>query len=80
MAYVIEDNKTRTIIYKQLLAYGIKAVQKSVFWGYVSIAEFNSIKRLFDRSLTISDNVFINRVNMHEQKLDYRFVYDDKTF
>ncbi|MDE4978122.1 hypothetical protein NAI52_10230 [Francisella tularensis subsp. holarctica] len=35
---------------------------------------------MFDRSLTISDKVFINRVNMHEQKLDYSFGYDDKTF
>lgn len=74
IAYDIEDNKTRTIIYKQLLAYGLKAVQKSVFWGYVSIAEFNAIKRLFDRSLTISDKVFITRVNMHEQKLDRKSV------
>ncbi|ABK89650.1 CRISPR-associated endonuclease Cas2 [Francisella tularensis] len=80
IAYDIEDNKTRTIIYKQLLAYGLKAVQKSVFWGYVSIAELNAIKRLFDSSLTISDKVFITRVNMHEQKLDYSFGYDDKTF
>ncbi|AEE26421.1 CRISPR-associated endonuclease Cas2 [Francisella hispaniensis] len=80
IAYDIEDNRTRTIIYKQLLAYGLKAVQKSVFWGHISIAELNAIKRLFANSLTISDKIFITRVNMQEQKLEYSFGYDDKTF
>ncbi|QIW10328.1 CRISPR-associated endonuclease Cas2 [Francisella sp. LA112445] len=80
IAYDIEDNKIRTTIYKQLLAYGLKAVQKSVFWGCVSIAELNAIKRLFDNSLDTFDKVFIARVNMQEQKLDYSFGYDEKVF
>lgn len=80
IAYDIEDNKTRTTIYKQLLAYGLKAVQKSVFWGCISIAELNAVKRMFDSSLDSFDKVFIVRVNMQEQKLDYGFGYDEKTF
>ncbi|KFJ43510.1 CRISPR-associated endonuclease Cas2 [Francisella philomiragia] len=80
IAYDIEDNKARTIIYKQLLAYGLKAVQKSVFWGYMSIAELNAVKRMFDNALNTFDKVFITRVNMQEQKLDYSFGYDEKTF
>ncbi|MEY8702171.1 CRISPR-associated endonuclease Cas2 [Francisella philomiragia] len=80
IAYDIEDNKTRTTIYKQLLAYGLKAVQKSVFWGCISIAELNAVKRMFDSSLDTFDKVFIVRVNMQEQKLDYSFGYDEKTF
>ncbi|QUE30578.1 CRISPR-associated endonuclease Cas2 [Francisella philomiragia] len=80
IAYDIEDNKTRTTIYKQLLAYGLKAVQKSVFWGCISIAELNAVKRMFDSSLDTFDKVFIVRVNMQEQKLDYSFGYEEKTF
>lgn len=80
IAYDIEDNKARTTIYKQLLAYGLKAVQKSVFWGCVSIAELNAVKRLFDDSLATFDKVFITRVNMQQQKLDYSFGYDEQTF
>lgn len=80
IAYDIEDNKTRTSIYKQLLAYGLNAVQKSVFWGCLSIAELNAIIRLFNNSLSTVDKVFITRVNMQEQKLDYSFGYNDKAF
>ena len=80
IAYDIEDNKTRTAIYKQLLAYGLRAVQKSVFWGCISIAELNAIRRMFANDLDVNDKVFITRVNMQEQKLDYSFGYDDKDF
>ena len=80
IAYDIEDNKTRTSIYKQLLAYGLKAVQRSVFWGCLTIAEVNAIKRLFDSLLNTSDKVFVTRVKMQDEKLDYSFGYDDKVF
>ena len=80
IAYDIEDNKARTKIHKQLLAYGLKAVQKSVFWGCITLAELNAVKRLFDGELGGFDKIFVTRVNMQEQKFSYSFGYDDKSF
>ncbi|GAB4223555.1 MAG: hypothetical protein Kow0076_6040 [Francisella sp.] len=80
ISYDIENNKTRTEIYNQLLAYGLKAVQKSVFWGFITLAELNAIKRMFDNMLQSGDKAFITRVNMQDKKLDYSFGYDDTTF
>lgn len=44
IAYDIEDNKIRTNLYNQLLAYGLKSVQKSVFWGCITNAELGAVK------------------------------------
>ena len=80
IAYDIENNKARTVIHKQLLAYGLTAVQKSVFWGCITIAELNAVRRMFDGELGDNDKVFVTRVNMQEQKFSYSFGYHDKSF
>lgn len=80
LAYDIEDTQVRTTIHKQLLAYGLRAVQKSVFWGYINLAELNAIKTMFEELLTKgADKVFITRVRMQPEKLDYSFGYDNQS-
>ena len=80
IAYDIEDNKIRTTLYNQLLAYGLKSVQKSVFWGCITNAELGAIKSQFNKLLTNKDKVFITKVNMREQKLDYSYGYNPSSF
>ena len=46
ISYDIVDNKIRTYVFKELEKYGLKPAQKSVFWGYLTLAELNGIKRL----------------------------------
>lgn len=45
VCYDIEDNKTRTKFFNQLKDIGLIPLQKSVFWGDLSQAEFNALKR-----------------------------------
>lgn len=80
VAYDIEDSKIRTSLHSQLLAYGLKSVQKSVFWGCITGAELSAIKIQFNNLLTNRDKVFITRVNMCEQKLDYSYGYNQSSF
>ena len=53
VCYDVEDNKTRTRLYKQLLAYGLRPVQKSVLWGFLTAAECASVKRLLSKHIEV---------------------------
>lgn len=65
ISYDIEDNKIRTTVYKELCKYGLSAVQKSVFWGYLTVAELDSIKRFLRDKLAKLDKAFITRSNLN---------------
>ena len=69
ICYDVEDNKTRTRIYKELCKYGLLAVQKSVFWGYLTFAELNSIQRYLLEKLgnppANADKAFITHSNFN---------------
>ena len=51
ISYDVENNKIRTRVFKELCKYGLKAVQKSVFWGYLTLAELEAIKRYLKQQL-----------------------------
>ena len=65
ISYDIEDNKIRTKIFKELQKYGLCSVQKSVFWGYLTLAELESTKRLFLDELESMDKAFITHTNFN---------------
>ena len=65
ICYDVEDNKIRRKVYIELGKYGLKPVQKSVFWGYLTLAELNSIKRYLENSLNSKDKVFITKTNFN---------------
>ena len=46
VCYDIEDNKVRKKFFDELKDLGLVPIQKSVFWGQLCQAEFNSLKRL----------------------------------
>ncbi len=71
ISYDIEDNKNRTRLYKELAANGLRAVQKSVFWGYLSRAELAAIKRSLQKSLSANDKAFITRSSFEDRQKSY---------
>ena len=67
ISYDVEDNKIRTRIFKELGKHGLRPVQKSVFWGYLTLAEVDAIKRYLNVSLENTDKVFLTHSNFKRQ-------------
>lgn len=81
VAYDVERNKARTRLHKALLAYGMRAVQKSVFWGYLSQAELSGVRALLKDTLDKEDKAFITQSSLGKWQHQNRFGYckDDFT-
>ena len=80
ISYDIEDNKTRTRLHKSLLGYGLRGVQKSVFWGYLSKAELTAVKRDLLASLKETDKVFITRSSINSHRYSFFIGHPDNDF
>jgi CRISPR-associated protein Cas2 len=65
ICYDIEENRLRTKLFKELRSQGLKHVQKSVFWGYLTVAELNAISRFINSVIDESDKVLITRTNFN---------------
>ena len=71
ISYDVEDNKIRTKTFKELLKYGLNPVQKSVFWGYLTVAELQAIKRHLHGYLGKVDKAFITHTNFNGRGQSY---------
>lgn len=71
ISYDIEDNKIRRSIFKELEKYGLKPTQKSVFWGYLTLAELTSVKRYLTDNLEKTDKAFITHTNFNGRGQSY---------
>ncbi len=71
VSYDVEDNKIRTRVFKELGKHGLKAVQKSVFWGYLTLAELETVKRYLNDSLNKMDRAFITHTNFNGRGQSY---------
>ena len=80
ISYDVEDNKIRTRIFKELGKYGMKPVQKSVFWGYLTLAELESIKRYLKDSLEKLDKTFITHTNFNGRGQSYFIGHQKEDF
>lgn len=81
VAYDIEDSKKRTVIYKTLEEYGLRSIQKSVFWGFLTKAEFHAIIRLVHSELKSSDKFLISRSSIDLDKNNtFGFGYSSSDF
>ena len=80
ICYDIEDNKIRTSVFKELEKYGLKPVQKSVFWGYLTMAEQNGIKRYLDNHLNSADKAFIAHSYLQNKVKNYFIGYAKDDF
>ena len=45
ICYDIENNKTRTKFFEKMKDFGLQPIQKSVFYGFLNQAEYNSVRR-----------------------------------
>lgn len=61
VSYDVEDNKVRTAVHKELLKYGMFAVQRSVFWGCLTAAELAAVRRFLAAKLAPADRAFAVR-------------------
>lgn len=80
VSYDVEDNKIRTQIFKELGKYGLRGVQKSVFWGYLTLAELNAVKRYLDDALNTDDKAFITHSNFNARGQSYFIGHDGRDF
>ncbi len=75
VCYDIEDNKVRTKMFKELRSQGLRHVQKSVFWGYLTKAELNSIRRFISEIMEEPDKALIAKTNLNGRGQSYLFGY-----
>lgn len=68
ICYDISENKIRTHVFKELEKHGLKPAQKSVFWGYLTMAELSAIKRYFASVLAETDKAFVVRSHFNRHK------------
>ena len=80
ISYDIEDNKIRNYIFKELRRYGLKPTQKSVFWGYLTIAELEAVKRCLDSHLETTDKAFITHTNFNGEGQSYYLGHKEEDF
>ena len=71
VSYDVQDNRIRTRVFKELQGIGLKPVQHSVFWGYMTQAELNSVRRLLKKQLKEADKAFITHSNFNGRGQSY---------
>lgn len=78
VSYDIEDNKKRNSLFETLKDFGLKPVQKSVFWGRVLPAEERAIiNELAEILSDETDKGFVIRANLSEQRAKFGYESDD---
>ena len=65
ICYDIADDKIRYSVFRELEQYGLKPIQKSVFWGYLTLAERLAVKRYLQNKLKKEDKAFISKANFN---------------
>ncbi|MCY4217866.1 MAG: CRISPR-associated endonuclease Cas2 [Gammaproteobacteria bacterium] len=80
ISYDIEDSKVRKRTFNEFGKYGLKSVQKSVFWGYLTLAEINAIKRYLNAGLSETDKLLITRTNLNSRGQSYLIGHTDQDF
>lgn len=80
VSYDIQNNKLRTQVFNELSKHGLRPVQKSVFWGYLTSAEMEAIKRYLVSNFKNADKVFITRTNFNGRGQSYFIGYGTSEF
>ena len=80
ISYDVEDNRIRTRLFRELGKHGLKPVQKSVFWGYLTLAELEAIKRYLGANLENMDKVFMTHTNFNGRGQSYFIGHSKQDF
>ena len=67
VSYDIENNKKRTKLFNLLEGHGLFSIQKSVFWGFLTKAEYNAISRYIIKELSCSDKCLILPISINSR-------------
>lgn len=79
ICYDIEDNRARRKIAALLLDLGLRHIQKSAFWGFLSSAEINSVVTEGHNLLKRTDKLLITPVSTRS-KHTYHLGHQDDEF
>ena len=71
VCYDIGKNNSRSKVADLLLDFGLYHIQNSVFWGYLTKAEVNSIIVKSKDLLESADRLLIAPVNIHNKQTRY---------
>lgn len=79
VCYDIESNKTRKKVADMLKDFGLVSIQKSVYWGWVILAEKKAILHNIQSKyeLQTSDRVLVMDVNMASNAKSILIGYSD---
>ena len=80
VSYDIEDTKQRTKLFNKLKDISLLPIQKSVFWGYLSKAELDFIKRFMKDKLDSKDKVFVTRSNFNRKEKSFYLGHTKEDF
>lgn len=80
ICYHIEANKTRTKLFKELRRNGLRHIQKSIFWGYLTRAELNAVRRFIDEIIDHQDRALIASTSISGGKESILFGYSEQPF
>lgn len=75
VAYDVENNKRRKALFEALKDVGLVPVQKSVFWGHITLAEEKYVVRLFSDLEKGADKAFLVRLNLSQAMAERSFGY-----
>ena len=71
ICYDIQDNKIRKKVSTLLLDLGLRDIQKSVYWGFLSGAETKAILREAKRLVQDMDKLLITPIKMQNREKRY---------
>ncbi len=71
VCYDIQDNKIRKKISTLLLDFGLRDIQKSVYWGFLSGSEASTIIREGETLMQKMDKLLIIPITMQSREKKY---------
>ncbi len=80
ICYDVIDNKIRAKLFKEFERNGLKNVQKSVFWGYLTSAELKSLSRFIKKEIDKTDRVLITKTNFQGAGYSFLFGHEKNQF
>ncbi len=80
ICYDISDTKKRNKVFNELEKTGMKAVQKSVFWGYLTKAELYSCHRFISQIIEKDDRALITHTNFNGRGQSFLVGYKEADF
>ena len=71
ISYDVEDTKIRTKIFKEFERYGLRPVQHSVFWGFLTNAEHRSLCAFLRRFCDKRDKAFVASITLSDHSANF---------